>query len=141
MLGHRKIPSFTLQKPKSDSEEGSSSRSRSRGRSISPFRSKKRAESHEGMRRDAGEESDAEGSEPVVCPSNAFDSDESDEDELSDFDSEDEELERNTEVSALSSQSQVGGTNGRGPADPHVFPRPTHPATLPPTFSPKKARR
>lgn len=95
------VPSLNV--PKDEEER---SRSRSRGRSLSPFRrkdksdkskSRQRDPSAEGLRRDVGMESgDESDSAPVVCPSNAFASDSEDDEE---WDEEDEELERNTEVS------------------------------------------
>lgn len=92
------VPSLNV--PKDEEER---SRSRSRGRSLSPFhrkdksKSRQRDPSAEGLRRDVGMESgDESDSAPVVCPSNAFASDSEDDEE---WDEEDEELERNTEVS------------------------------------------
>lgn len=104
MLGHRKIPSFSFTgskgaaaEPPASPEDERASRRTSRGRSLSPWRrSHKRDSSAEGVHKDVGE-SDAESdAAPVVCPSNAFDS-ESDED-LSEPDEDDELLEKNTEV-------------------------------------------
>ncbi|KAL8290289.1 hypothetical protein RQP46_003228 [Phenoliferia psychrophenolica] len=106
MLGHRKIPSFSFTGSKSDakgSPEGSPtterSRSPSRGRSLSPWRRQhKRDDSAEGVRKDAGESDYESDAAPVVCPSNAFDSEDSE--EWSEPDAEDELLEKNTELNA-----------------------------------------
>lgn len=130
MFSHRKIPSFSLTSALSSalaptaSATPSSTSSlspdstvpSSRGRSLSPFRRSKsreraaRGESHEraeGLPRiGKGEESEVEddASRPVVCPSNAFDSSESDSDEeeedLGGDEQEEEVTERNTEVSS-----------------------------------------
>lgn len=94
----------------SSSERGTS-RSRSPRRSLSPFRrSKKRDSSAEGLRKDSGNESEPESdSAPVVVPSNSFDDEsefDSDEGEL-EYGEEDEEMERNTEVSRPSTSGRV----------------------------------
>lgn len=109
-------------------DDDRSSRSRSRGRSLSPFhrhkssannsssslnKSRGRSPSAEGLRRDdVGMEAHDSGDEsegPVVCPSNAFESEDEDSDEEYDSEEErevaalwgegDEELVKNTEVS------------------------------------------
>ncbi|KAM0746397.1 adenine nucleotide alpha hydrolases-like protein [Meredithblackwellia eburnea MCA 4105] len=117
---HRKIPSFSITgskpivTPPTPTEPSGqslaaggpapvrdSSRSRSRGRSLSPFRRKKRDESAEGVSRDAGESEYESDADPTVCPSNAFEtSDEEDEEEWSEPDEEDEILEKNTELNS-----------------------------------------
>lgn len=107
---HRKIPSLTFSftkeatatdgsvvasvpLPSPDERPRSSSRSRLRGRSLSPFRSR-RSDSAEGIRKEGGEESETDG-EPV-SGRNAFESSESETE--SEWDEEDEQLEKNTEV-------------------------------------------
>lgn len=117
------VPSLNVPKDKDDEER---SRSRSRARSLSPFRRKDKSKSRqrdpsaEGLRRDVGMESgDESDSAPVVCPSNAFDSEDSEDDEEWE---EDEELERNTEVSSdlLCYSSGFNRTLTANPLPPHA---------------------
>lgn len=118
------VPALNV--PDGSDDERSRSRSRSRGRSMSPWRRSKRDESAEGIRDDrdhAGYESDGgercvqsnslppdsgphpsfvhSDSTPVVRPSNAFDSSDEEEEDFGELGVEEEELERNTEVSTI----------------------------------------